>query len=151
MAGITATASTTSHAASGATATAGGFICGEQVALTATPTGTVYAWTLSLPSGSSAARVGFAGEDESEASFTPDISGTYTISVDVDGTVYTLTLSVVNLAASNSLEALRLSPVADAQIPTPAVGCTLYWSSTQDALSVRDSNGDVFTIDLTVV
>jgi hypothetical protein len=151
VAGITAAASTTSHAASGATATASGFICGEVITLTATPTGTDYAWSLSLPSGSSAGRVGFAGDDEAAATFTPDVDGTYTVTVDVDGTVYTLTLSAVNLAVTNSVQGVRLSPVADAQIPTPAAGATVYWSSTQDALALKDSSGDVFTVGVTAV
>lgn len=151
MAGITASASSTSHAASGATATASDFLCGEAVELTASPTGTDYLWSLALPSGSNAARVGFAGEDEDTASFTPDVSGTYTVTVTVDGTTYTLALDASNIANTSQVEGLRLQPVADSRQPTPTTGAVLYWSSTQNALAIKDSAGDVFTVDVTAV
>lgn len=151
MAGITATASTGSHAASGIDATATGFIAGEPVTLVTSPTGTVYSWSLSLPTGSNAARVGFAGATSASASFTPDASGVYTASVDVDGTTYILRVTVANIALTSTIEGVRLQPVADAQIPTPSSGATLYWSSTQDALVIKDSAGDVSTVDVTAV
>lgn len=151
MAGITATATTGSHAASGADATASGFICAEAVTLVTSPTGTTYAWSLSLPSGSNAGRVGFAGETSASASFTPDVSGAYTVSVDVDGTTYILRITAANIALTNTVEGLRLQPVADSRMPAPSSGATLYWSSTQNALAIKDSAGAVSTVDVTAV
>lgn len=151
MAGITAIASSKTHAASGVDVTASGFIAGEGITLTASPTGTDYLWSIALPSGSSAARVGFAGETEASASFTPDVTGLYSASVTVDGTVYVLRMSVTAIAASSLVQLLRLSPIADEEAPTPTVGGGLYWSSTQGALALKDSAGDVFTVDVTAV
>lgn len=151
MAGITATSSTGSHIASTADASTSGFITGETVTLVTSPTGTVYSWSLSLPSGSSALRVGFAGETSASASFTPDVSGTYTATVNVDGTTYVLRISAANIAVTNTLEGVRLQPVTDAQVPTPSSGVTVYYSSTQSALCVKDAEGDVFEVDLTAV
>lgn len=151
MAGINASSSTAAHINNGVDSTASGFIVGEIVALTDSVSGTDYRWSLSAPSGSNALRVGFAGEDESAASFTPDVSGTYTVTVVVDGTTHVLRISAANLALTNQIEGLRLQPVADSQIPTPSTGGTVYWSSTQGALALKDSSGDVFTINVTAV
>jgi hypothetical protein len=149
MAGITAIAASKTHAASGADVSDSGYITGETVALTTSPTGTNYLWSLAAPSGSNAARLRFAGEDTATASFTPDVAGIYAVAVVVDGTTYMLRLSVTQLAASTVLEALRLTPVADSQIAAPAVGHALYFSSTQNTLALKDSSGNVFKVNLT--
>jgi hypothetical protein len=61
----------------------------------------------------------------------------------VSGTTYILRISVTQLAVSYALEALRLSPVADSQVATPATGVALYYSSTQSALCTKNSAGTV--------
>lgn len=149
MAGIVAAAASKTHAASGADVSDSGFITGEQVALSVTPTGTDYQWALAIPSGSSSARVRFSGDDTATASFTPDVAGIYSVSVVVDGTTYILRLSVTQLAQSTTLEALRLIPVADSQVPAPAVGVAVYYSSTRSALVVKDTSNTVRTVTLT--
>jgi hypothetical protein len=149
--GITAVASTTTHAASGADVSVSGYITGETVALTASPTGTNYQWSLAAPSGSNSARLRFAGDDTSTASFTPDVPGIYAVAVVVDGTTYMLRLSVTQLAASTVLEALRLTPVPDSQIAAPAVGHALYFSATQNTLALKNAAGAVFSVNLTAV
>lgn len=149
MAGINAVASSKTHAASGVDVAVAGFIAGEQVALTTDPTGTDYQWAIALPAGSNSARVGFAGDTEAAASFTPDVTGLYAVMVTVDGTTYYLRIAVVALAISSSLEGLRFSPVANDQIPTPAVGGILFWSSDEDALAVKGVSGLVRTVDTT--
>jgi hypothetical protein len=130
-----------------------GRITGEPIRLTTNPTGATYSWALGLPSGSNAARAGLDDATAAGPSFTPDIAGLYVATCTVDGvTAYTLRVAVVRLAASNFLEAGRLSPVTDAQIPTPAVGLTYYCGSDHaNALCVKDSAGDVFTVDVTAV
>lgn len=148
MSGITAVASSATHAASGADVTASGFVTGETVALSTSPTGTNYQWALASPSGSNAARVRFAGDDTATASFTPDVAGVYAISVTVDGVVYALRLTVTQLAQSYALEALRLLPVADAKVPAPSAGVALYFSATQNALAVKDTGGVVHTVNI---
>jgi hypothetical protein len=151
MAGISAVSSSKTFAAGGVDVAASGFLTGDQVALTTSPTGTNYQWALSRPSGSNALRGALSGDDEAKAAFTPDVAGIYAVSVTVDGTVYILRLSVTMLAQSTTLEALRLTPVADSQVPAPAVGHALYSSSTQGSLAVKNAAGAVFTVNLTAV
>lgn len=146
MSGISAVAATTTHAASGPDVSVSGYLTGEQVVLTTSPTGSDYLWSLAAPSGSNAARLRFAGEDTATASFTPDVPGIYAVNVTVDGTVYALRLSVTQLAQSTALEALRLLPVADSQIAVPTVGVALYYSSTQAALSIKGTDGVVHKV-----
>jgi hypothetical protein len=151
MAGIVAVASSSTHTDSGVDEVAVGFIVGEQIRLTANPVGTDYLWAHSIPSTSNAARSRLSGEDEATAYFTPDAAGVYGIALIVDGTAYILRITVTQLAQSTALEALRLSPVADSRIAVPAAGAALYWSATQNALAIKDADGDVFTVDLTAV
>ncbi len=151
MAGINASSSTTVFTNTGIDASTSGFLSGEIIALTDSISGTDYLWALSVPSGSNALRVGFAGETDATAYFTPDVSGVYTVTLVVDGVTHVLRIAAANIALSNTLEGIRLQPVTDAQIPTPPAGATFYWSSTQGALSMKDSAGDVFTVDVTAV
>lgn len=149
MAGIVAVSSSQTHSPASADDTASGYITGDQIVLTTNPTGTNYSWALSSPSGSNALRVRFAGDDQPSASFVPDVSGVYSVVAVVDGVTYTLRLSVTQLAQSTALEALRLLPVADSQVPPPPVGVALYYSSTQGALAVKDPSNTVKKVTLT--
>jgi hypothetical protein len=151
MAGITAASASKTHTTTTVDASAAGFIVGESVVLGATPAGSSYIWAISLPSGSNAIRATLTSDDGAASSFTPDVPGIYTVYANVDGTEYVLRIAAIRLAQSNSLEAIRLTPVADAQIPAPAVGGTVYWSSTQDGLALKDAAGDVFTVNVTAV
>lgn len=152
MAGINASSSSKSHTNTGEDVAVSGFIAGEVIELTDSISGTDYLWTVALPSGSSAARVGFAGEDESSASFTPDVSGTYTVSVVIDGVTHHLRIGVARLAFTNAVEGVRLTPVTDSQVPTPATGLTEFCGADHgNVLCVKDANGDVFTVDVTAV
>lgn len=151
MSGITAVSSTKTHAASGVDVADSGFITGDAIALTASPTGTNYQWSLARPSGSNAARGALSGDASATAAFTPDAAGIYAISVTVDGVVYILRLSVAQLVQSTTLEALRMTPVADSQVPPPAVGHALYFSSTQNTIALKNAAGAVFTVNLTAV
>jgi hypothetical protein len=109
MAGISAVSSSKTFAAGGVDVAASGFLTGDQVALTTSPTGTNYQWALSRPSGSNALRGALSGDDEAKAAFTPDAPGVYAVSVTVDGTVYILRIGVTMLAQSTALESLRLT------------------------------------------
>ncbi len=151
MAGINASSSTTTFTNTRVDASTSGFIVGEQITLTDSVSGAAYLWTLSPPSGSNALRVGFAGETTASASFTPDVSGTYTVTLVVDGTTHQLRIAAANIALTNTVEGLRLQPVTDARVPAPSTGGTIYWSSTQDALALKDSEGTVFTVNVTEV
>lgn len=129
-----------------------GFVVGERVTLSTNPTGTTYAWSMAMPSTSSVARSGLDDDDAASVMFTPDVAGIYTIVCTVDSTTtYVLRLSITLPAQASVVQALRLSPVGDTQVAAPAVGQVLYFSSTQNALVVKDANDDVFTVDVTAV
>ncbi len=152
MAGIAASASSATHADSGADVSTSGFITGEQIGLQVNPTGTNYQWALTIPSSSNASRSRLSGDDESVAHFTPDAAGIYVVSVVVDSSTYFLRIAVTQLAQSTALESLRLSPVQDSQVAEPSTGLAVYCSSTQSgALAVKNADGDIFTITLTPV
>lgn len=151
MAGIVATSLTTNNSSTtSADSSISGYIAGEAITLTTTPTGTSYAWTLSVPGGSS--RTSLTSDDASSSRFVPDVDGYYVVTCTVSGsTVYVLRIAVAAIGTVNSISALRAQPLTDAQVPTPATGVTIYYSSTQSALSFKDTAGDVFTIDSTAV
>jgi hypothetical protein len=128
-----------------------GYVIGEQITLTAYPTGTDYVWSQSLPSGSAVARSGMSSTTSTGPTFTPDASGTYTVTCNVDGTTYTIRIAVVAISTAETLQTFRFLPVTDASVPTPSQGCTLYYSSTQDALCVKLTDANIYTIDTTVV
>jgi len=144
MAGIIAVAASASvlAAATAVDKNASGFITGEQIVLSTTPTGSAYSWGLSKQSGATA-RSDLDDGSAATPVFTPDVAGVYNITVDVDGTEYTLRLTVTQLAQSTPLEAVRFSPVADSAVPTPALGAALYYSSDQDALVTKLADGSV--------
>jgi hypothetical protein len=138
MAGIIAIAAT-GQVQSGDTSAdnnASGFLTAEQIALATTPTGSSYSWGLSRPQGSTA-RADLNSLTDATPVFTPDVAGVYCITCDVDGTPYTLRLSVTQLAVSHPLEALRFSPVTDAQVEAPTLGAAMYYSSDQGRLVTK--------------
>ncbi len=151
MSGINASSSSATHLNNGVDSSTTGFLTGEPVTLTDSVSGADYLWSIALPSGSNALRVGFAGETTNTASFTPDVTGTYTVTVTIDGVTHALRIGAADLAVTPTLAAIRMQPVADSQVATPTAGVTWFYSSTQGALCVKDSNGDVLTVDLTAV
>jgi hypothetical protein len=124
-------------------------VVGEQATLRTSPAGTTYAWSLSIPSASASARSALDDDEAVAPKFTPDAAGTYTITVDVDGTSYSLRATVASVTIAEYAQALRMAPVADATIPAPSQGMTLYYSSTQSTLCVKKPDGTVHEVDLT--
>lgn len=151
MAGIIATSATTNNSASTAVdASVSGYIAGEAVTLTTTPTGSTYSWSLSVPSGST--RSVLTSDTASAPRFTPDVAGYYVITCTVNGsTVYVMRLAATALGSVGVIDALKLIPTSDASIPTPSLGATLYYSSTQSGLAIKLTDGSVETIDTTAV
>lgn len=135
--------------ASGETKT--GYVAAERISLSLEASGDSYAWELSVPSGSAVARSALSDDDAATASFTPDVAGSYTVRCVVDGDTFILYLTVTLATVSQLTGGVRFLPVTDTSIATPSAGVVLYFSSTQDALSIKDSDGDVFTVDLTAV
>ncbi len=153
MAGILAnSASKTMEAGdTSADAVVSGFVTGERIVLGTNPTGESYSWGLSVPSASAAARSGLSSATDAAPTFTPDVAGTYVVTCTVDGTTtYVMRIAVVAVAVTVANQALRFSPVADAAVPAPAIGITLYYSSDHTALVVKDSENNVYPVDLGV-
>lgn len=146
MSGINAISASKTHSATGVDVAVSGFITGQEVALSTTPTGSGYQWAQSLPSGSNAIRAALSADDEAVAKFTPDAPGIYALSVVVDGTTYILRMSVARLAASSGVDVLLLPPIADSQVAAPALGRALYFSSDQNALCTKDPAGTVTVV-----
>jgi hypothetical protein len=138
-------------AATSADNSVSGRVTGEMCTLTVSPSADDLTWTIGQPSSSSRARSALSAETGASVSFTPDSAGVYLITCTADGTDYVLRISVTSTAISHLVEAIRLSPKTDASIPAPSAGMMLYYSSDQDALCVKDTDDDVFTVDLTAV
>jgi len=144
MAGIGAVSVTTTHAASGSDVTATGFLANEQITLSATPSGSGYAWSCAIPSDSGPGRSAFDDDTSATPKFTPDVPGFYTVSCLVDGaTLYVLRLAVLSVAVARQCQVLSLAPFADAQVPTPAAGVSLYYSTDSGKAVVKDTTGTV--------
>lgn len=127
-----------------------GYVVGEQIILTATPVGTSYSWAISKPSGASA-RASLSDTDTGTVKFTPDAEGYYVVTVNVSGTDYVLRIAAVAVGTVSALSVANLLPLEDDQVPAPATGASLYFSTTQDALAVKFPDNSVSTIDLTAV
>lgn len=124
-----------------------GYITSERIVLTTNPTGTDYVWASSAPSNSSLARSALSAETGASVTFTPDVAGFYTITCTVDSvTSYVLRISVTATAVSQLVECIRFSPKTNASIPTPAAGVVVFFSSDDEVLSQKDSNGDVTAV-----
>jgi len=127
-------------------------VTGERVTLGVNPSGTTFQWGIAQPSASSRSRAGLDDTTSAVPTFVPDVAGTYAITALVDGvTTYQLRITVQSVSIAEPVEAVRFSPRGDSTIPAPAAGVTMYYSSDQDALCVKDPNGDVSTVDLTAV
>lgn len=152
MPGILASSSTHTMVSTSADQAEAGYLTGEQVTLSTTPTGSSYSWGIARPNGSSPGRSSLSEDDVASPVFTPDVAGYYVITCVVDGTAYVLRLSVTSVAVASPTQALRLSPVTDAQVEAPATGIVLFCGSDHgNVLCTKDANDDVFTVDVTAV
>lgn len=153
MAGILANSSskTTTSGDTAADQTFTGYVRNERITLGVTPAASSsYLWALGLPAGSSANKARLTATDVAAPAFVPDIGGTYVLTCQVDGTTtYTLRLTALDVAVSESVEALRMLPRADAQVTAPSAGVVLYYSSTQGGLAFKTSTGAVRVVDFT--
>lgn len=151
MAGIIATSATTNNSAStSADNSVSGYLTGESIVLTATPSGTTYEWVLSKPSTS--ARAVLSSASASGPTFTPDVAGTYVAVLTLDTTTtYILQIDVLELASALDVSTVRCVAITDAQCPTPSTGVNIFYSSTQASLAIKKTDGSVETIDTTAV
>src|SRR5579871_6720939 len=130
MAGILGTSVAVPTPGTAANNAVAGYVVGEMVSLSTTPTGSSYTWNLSLPSGSTSARAGLTANSGATSNFTPDVAGEYLVTCTVDSTTYTLRLSVTAATAVSATGATRYLPVTDTSVAAASTGCVLYFSST---------------------
>ena len=130
-----------------------GYITDSQIVLTTTPTGTNYTWGIALPSGSSSGLAALSSTTAAAPVFTPDVSGTYVVVVDVDGTGYQLRIGVVGVKVAEFVEVLKFKPVADASVPEPEGDAVcVYCSSDQgNVITQKVAGGTLSTFDVTAV
>jgi hypothetical protein len=125
-----------------------GYVRNERILLSTSPSGSSYTWAIAAPTSSAVASSALSSTTSATPSFIPDVAGAYLITCEVDGTEYTLRLTVENVAYAQLVDLLRLTPVADASVPTPSLGANVYFSSDHDLFVLKDTNGDVFPIEL---
>jgi len=147
MAGIMAN-SASATMVSGDTAadnTASGYLTKERISLSVTG-GSTFVWSLSKPSASGSA-VALQTPTAATSGFAPDADGYYVVTCLVDGTtLYVLRLAIADVSPVATMTALRFIPVANATVPAPAAGATLFYSIEEDALAQKLPNGTVSAI-----
>ncbi len=149
MAGITAVSAsvTLSSGSTSADNSSSGWVTGERILLGVTPSGSSYAWGQSVPAASTRARSALEDDDILAPGFTPDVGGTYILTVLVSGvTEYTLKLTVQNAAASELEESLRWSPRLDSTITAPTLGLAMFYSDTWENLACKDPSDRVWPL-----
>lgn len=152
MAGISAVSASKTHSASGADVSATGFIVGERIALSATPTGSGYQWAMAAPTDSAPAYSGLDDDTDATPRFIPDVAGYYVLSVDVDGTQYVLRISVAAVGTVRASEVYNFQPLTDSQVSTPQVGFSFFCGADHSNLPcIKKTDGTVHTVDLTAV
>lgn len=151
MAGIIATSATTNNSSdTAADQSVSGYLSGEAIVLTATPSGTAYSWAFSKPSTSR--RAVLTSATASNPQFTPDVSGMYVAVLTLDtSTTYILRIQVLELGSALDISTVRCLELADAQVPTPAAGANLYYSTTQGSLAIKRPDASIETINTTAV
>lgn len=143
MAGILANSVTNTMTTGTTDAAVTGYLSGEAVTLSTNPAGTDYVWALSRPSGSTT-RSELTGTTGASVKFSPDVEGYYVVTCTVDSsTVYVLRISVLAIGSVADRSVIRLAPILDAQVPTPATGVSLFCRSSTGLLAFKDSTGTV--------
>ncbi len=123
-----------------------GYITNERIALTVTPTGSSYVWSIAKPSGATL-RSDLSAVNVAGPSFVPEVHGIWTISVVIDSTTtYVIRIAVAAITQTTISQAFRCSPVADDTVPAPPVGEALFFSA--DALRWRTKNSAGVVRDL---
>lgn len=149
MAGILANSASVTMT-SGDTAldnTKAGYVVGEQITLSTTPTGATYSWGLAKPEGATS-RSNLSDSTSASVVFVPDYAGTWTVTCVVDSTTYVLRLTATAVAITSVANAHRFSPTTNTSIPAPSLGLTLFCSSdASNKLRVKNTSGTVLPLD----
>lgn len=147
MAGILANSPSHTMVSAIADNTQSGYVAGEKITLSTSPTGTLYSWGLSIPTGSTVARAGLDNTTTASPVFIPDVGGYYVITCTVDNsTSYVLRLNVADRVSVVASGAVTYAPIANASIPAPVLGATLYYSADGNQLSFKLPNNSVAAV-----
>jgi len=148
MAGILANSASVTMIAGTPDGTEPGFIENEAVTLSTLPSGTTYEWGLAKPQGATS-RSDLTATTGTGIQFIPDVAGTWTITCTVDGsTAYTLRITVLQVAVTTWAHAYRLPLIADASVPAPATGATMYLSEERVSVALKVPSGVVYSLEL---
>lgn len=123
-----------------------GYLSGETITLTTSPTGSAYTWALAIPTGSAVTRSALSSTSIAGPTFRPDVAGDYLVTADVDGTTYVIRINVVQAAVTTSLEAIRYAPQSAASVVAPAQGQATFYDDT--LLRLRAKNSDATYVEL---
>lgn len=119
-----------------------GYLTKEAISLSVTG-GSTFSWSLSKPT-ASGSTVALKTPTAASSGFSPDVEGYYVVTCLVDGTtLYVLRLATADVSPVGTMTALRLIPVANATIPTPVAGATIFYSIEEDAVAKKLPNGTV--------
>lgn len=128
--------------------TRAGYVVGEQITLSVTPTGSTYVWGLSRPEGATS-RSDLSDKTDVSPVFVPDFPGVWLVTCVVDSTTtYVIRLTATAIAITSVANAHRFSPTTNNSIPAPATGLTLYCSSdASNQFRVKNTSGTVLSLD----
>lgn len=149
MAGVLANSvSQTMEAADSATVkVVAGYLSGEQIALSLTPTPSSVVWSQSIPSGSVPLHSALSSATSLSPRFTPDVGGDYVLTAVVDGsTVYKITIGVDQAAVTRSLEAIRYTPKAAATVTAPVQGQATFFDDDEGRIRAKNPDGTLTDI-----
>lgn len=148
MAGIMANSASATMSAGSTSAdnTATGYLTRESIGLTVTGSGSSFLWNLSKPSASGSTSA-LSSSTDASCSFSPDVDGYYVVTCLVDGTTsYVLRIATADVSPVGTITAMRFLPVANATIPTPAAGATMFYSVEVGGLAKKLPDGSVTAI-----
>lgn len=125
-----------------------GYLTRERIVLGVTGAPTTTVWGLAKPT-ASAASCALDSTTSTAPTFTPDVEGYYVVTCVVDGsTSYALRLAVASVANVSTLTALRFLPIANASVPAPATGRTLFCSVEENGLAVKLPDNSVLGVEV---
>lgn len=121
-----------------------GYVVGDPITLSVTPTGTNYQWGEAIPVSSAPARSQLKSPTDASPSFIPDVAGQYVITVVVDLiTTYVIQIAVVDISPVTFTGGLEMPAVSDVSIPSPSVGLTVYNSIQHSGFVTKDPSGTI--------
>jgi len=123
-----------------------GYVTADQITLgvTGTPVSTV--WSMAKPSAETAA-CELSSSTDPNPTFTATVDGYFTVVCVVDGTTtYVLRMAVARVGVVSTLTAVRMLPILNASVPTPATGRTLFSSSDLNDLAQKLPDGITYAL-----